>query len=102
MLVHTRTRHTRNVRRKPISVTKKEKNIPWREIAKENIKKYTEVGLAVRGARHKAELTQAQLAKKLRIPLYHVSEMEYGKRAIDEKMAHRLAEILNVNYKVFL
>ena len=102
MLVRMRTRRTRNVRRKPISVSKKEKSIPWREIAKENIKKYTEIGLAIRGARHKAELTQAQLAKKLGISLRHVSEMEYGKRPVDQKMAHQLAEILDVNYKVFL
>ena len=103
MSVHTRTRHTRSIRKKlTTSFRKKRKNIPWREVAKANIKKYTEAGLAVRGGRYKAGLTQAELAKKLGILPHHVSEMEYGKRPISKKMAHKLAEVFDVNYKVFL
>jgi transcriptional regulator with XRE-family HTH domain len=58
--------------------------------------------LAVRGARFKAELTQKQLAEKLGVLPHHISEMEHGKRPISKKMAHKLAEVLDVNYKVFL
>ena len=100
MSVHTKTRLTRSAKKS--SLSKKEKSIPWREVAKANIKKYTEAGLAVRGARFKAGLTQKQLADNLKILPHHISEMEYGKRPISKKMAHKLSEILNVNYKVFL
>ena len=60
----------------------------------------------VRGARLKAELTQKELAEKHRegdakVLPHHISEMEYGKRPISKKMAHSLAKVLDVNYKVF-
>lgn len=79
-----------------------ETTIPWREVAKGNIKKYTEAGLALRGARAKENLTQKQLADKLDILPHHVSEMEHGRRPISKKMALKLASALHVNYKVFL
>lgn len=103
MSVHTKKRRTRLTRRKHVpSRSKKQKTLPWREVAKDEIKKYTETGLIVRGARYKAELTQKQLAEKLGVLPHHISEMEYGKRSISKKMAHKLAEVLDVNYKVFL
>jgi len=102
MSVHTRTRRTRTIRKKTFASPGKERSIPWREVARSNIEKYTEAGLALRGARYKAGLTQAKLAEKLEILPHHISEMEYGKRPIGKKMAHKLAEVLDVNYKVFL
>lgn len=101
MSVHTKTRRIR-ISRKKTMPKKKEKSIPWREVAKESIKKYTEQGLALRGARSKEDLTQKELADKLGILPHHISAMENGKRSISKKMAHKLAEILDVNYKVFL
>lgn len=77
-------------------------SLPWREVAKDSIKKYSEVGLAIRGARAKLGLTQKQLAKALEILPHHVSEMEHGKRPVSKKMAHKLAKVLEMNYKVFL
>ena len=102
MLVHTKTRHTRPPGKRTTVYKKPRKSIPWREVAKESIEKYTEAGLALRGARFREGLTQKQLADKLDILPHHVSLMEHGKRAISKKMALRLAEVLNVNYKVFL
>ncbi|MDP1609302.1 MAG: helix-turn-helix transcriptional regulator [Chlamydiales bacterium] len=104
MSVRTKTRHTsRAVQRKAVRPKKKaERNIGWREVAKENIEKFTETGLAVRGARFKANMTQQQLADAIGAKPHHISEMEHGKRSIGKDMAHRLAEVLDVNYKVFL
>lgn len=59
-------------------------------------------GNALKGARLTLELTQAQLAEKIGIKRYHISEMESGKRSIDKDMAKRLAKALNTGYKVFL
>jgi len=103
MLEHTKKRRTRGSRKKAKAAQKKvRKSIPWREVAKGNIKKYTESGLALRGARFKAELTQRELAVAIGVLPHHISEMEHGKRTIGKEMAHRLAKALDVNYKVFL
>ena len=109
MSVHTRRRHTRLVKKRVSEPLKKrtiqhkrEKSSSWRAAAKDDIQKYTEVGLMIRGARFKAELTQRQLAEKLLVLPHHISEMEHGKRPISKKMAHKLAETLDVHYKVFL
>lgn len=89
----------KNVTRSKI---KTEKSSSWREVAKDNIRKFTEAGLAVRGARLKEEMTQQQLADAIGVRPHHISEMENGRRTIGKEMAHRLAKALNVNYKVFL
>jgi DNA-binding XRE family transcriptional regulator len=83
-------------------VKMKRKSIPWRVVAKENIKKYTETGLALRGARLRAEMTQQELANAIEAQPHHISEMEHGKRSIGKKIAHRLAKTLKMSYKMFL
>lgn len=107
MSVHTKT-HPINYRRsnKRISVRcsmhGKKKSISWREVAKENIKKYTETGLALKGARLRSEMTQKQLADAIGALPHHVSEMEHGKRSIGKEMARKLSKILRMNYRMFL
>ncbi len=99
MSVHTRARRTKRVAKiKP----KKEKLIPWREAFKEEIDTYGEGGLMLRGSRHKAEITQKDLAEVLGISQHHISEMENGKRPIGKLMAKRLAEFFKCNYRIFL
>ena len=56
----------------------------------------------LRGLRYREQLTQKQLAEKLFIHQHHLSEMENGKRPIGKEMAKKLADILNVNWKIFL
>lgn len=74
----------------------------WREVFKDEIDQLGEGALALRGARYREDLTQAQLSKKTKIPQRHISEMERGLRPIGKNIAKRLAEALNVSYKVFL
>jgi hypothetical protein len=59
-------------------------------------------GNALRGARTREGLTQAQVAELARVKIHHISEMENGKRPIGKEMAKRLGKALNVNYRVFL
>jgi DNA-binding XRE family transcriptional regulator len=106
MSVHTRTRHTKRVSA-PKKKTKarakpKERLIPWRKAFKDEIEAYGEGGLMLRGSRHKAEMTQNDLAEALGISQHHISEMENGKRPIGKLMARRLAEIFKCNYRKFL
>ena len=54
------------------------------------------------GCRHKAGLTQKQLATELGISQNHISEMENGKRTIGRVMALRLAKLFDTDYRKFL
>ena len=59
-------------------------------------------GVALRGIRSREGLTQVQLAEKVGIPQRHISEMENGKRPIGKATAHKLAEVLGTDYRLFL
>ncbi|MDA8165353.1 MAG: helix-turn-helix transcriptional regulator [Desulfobacteraceae bacterium] len=62
----------------------------------------TEGAVVLRGARHRENLTQAQLAELTGIPQRHISEMENGKRTIGKERAKLLSKALNTDYRVFL
>ena len=59
-------------------------------------------GVALTGARHKEGLTQVQLAGLTGIPQRHISEMEHGKRPIGKDLAKKLAEALQIDYRILL
>ena len=71
----------------------------WREVSGQRGSVPASV---LRGARSKAEITQTRLSELTGIPQRHISEMEHGKRPIGKEMAKKLAEALNVDYRVFL
>lgn len=77
-------------------------SVPGRVPVQDLIDAYTEPGVALRGARAKAGLSQGELAAKLSIAPSNISEMEHGKRPIGKKMARRLAHVLGVGYRIFL
>ena len=54
------------------------------------------VGNLLAGARLKAGLTQAQIAKKLGIRQNMISDYERGKRRLSPSRAKRIAKILNI------
>ncbi len=62
----------------------------WQEMEKNRI------GNLLAGARLKAGLTQAQLAKKLNIRQNMVSDYEHGRRNFSNAMAKRLSKTLKV------
>jgi len=64
--------------------------------------KTNRAGVCIRGGRVKEGLTQKQLAEQIGIAQHHISEMENGKRSVGKEMAKKLAEVLNVDYRVFL
>ena len=59
-------------------------------------------GKLLRGARVREDLTQAQLAEKAGLKPHHISEMENRKRPIGKDVAKRLAEALNMDYRILL
>jgi len=76
--------------------------ISLEELLAEDIATLGKPGLSLKGARLKEGLTQSQLAKKLNIRQENLSKMESGKRPISRTMAKRLAEILSIDYRLFL
>jgi transcriptional regulator with XRE-family HTH domain len=75
--------------------------VPWREC----FPAWSDAqlpGVALAGARTKEGLTQVQLARLTGIPQRHISEMEHGKRPIGKERAKKLAEVLKVDYHIFL
>ena len=74
--------------------------VPWREAFPEFIT--NEPGTCLAGARNKKGLTQDTLSRLTGIPRRHISEMENSKRPIGKMTAKKLADVLNVDYRVFL
>jgi DNA-binding XRE family transcriptional regulator len=58
--------------------------------------------VSLRGLRKREGLTQKKLAEELGTTQSVVAAMETGLRGIGKNMAHRLAEILNTDYRLFL
>ena len=106
MSAHTKTHHTKRPSsrkgKRSTGTKTKENATPWREVFKDELKKYGEAALMLRGGRHKAEMTQKELAEALGINQSHISEMENGKRPIGKVMALRLAKIFKTDYRKFL
>jgi DNA-binding XRE family transcriptional regulator len=79
-----------------------EKTVPPSEAFKDLYNKYGKSGSIIRGYRAQRGLTQFALAKNLGVTQGDLSKMENGKRPIGKDIAHRLAKIFDVNYRVFL
>ena len=63
---------------------------------------YGTPGYNLRVFRHRAELTQAGLAKKAKMLQHHLSEMEHNKRPIGKASARKLSAILKCDYHQLL
>lgn len=63
---------------------------------------YRTPGYYLRVYRHRADLTQTQLAEQAGIHQHHLSEMENNKRSIGKTIARKLAKILNFDYRRLL
>lgn len=59
-------------------------------------------GTMLRGARYREDMTQVQQAEVSGIPRRHISDMENNRRPIGKQAARKLAEVLNVDYRLFL
>jgi transcriptional regulator with XRE-family HTH domain len=59
-------------------------------------------GTLLVGARYREGMTQAELSEKTGISRRHISEMENNKRVIGKGNAKKLAEALNMDYRMLL
>ena len=72
---------------------------PWRDLFDEE---ELTPGAALKGSRYKEEMTQKKLAEKTGIPQGHISAMENNKMGIGKERARRLAEVLDIDYRILL
>lgn len=79
-----------------------EESVEWKSLAKDRIEKYKKAGIVLRGARYRENLSQKELAKRSKVTQDDISKIENGKRTIGEKVAKRLARVLNIDYKMLL
>ena len=83
-----------------MNTVKNADSVSWRDAFPEF--EPNEPGTCLVGARHKKSLTQETLSGLAGIPRRHISEMENGKRPIGKKTAQKMAEVLDIDYRVFL
>lgn len=69
---------------------------------KKKVSRTSNPGLALRKARIREGLTQNELALRAGVSRFQISRMENQQRPIVERMAKRLAEVLDVDYQIFL
>jgi DNA-binding XRE family transcriptional regulator len=65
-------------------------------------KKYSKPGSLLRGIRIRENLTQVDMAKKIKVTQSDVSQMENGTRNIGRVIAKRIAKLFKVDYRSFL
>jgi DNA-binding XRE family transcriptional regulator len=73
-----------------------------REVRESNPERYGTPGYYLAVYRYRADLTQAELARRAGVRQHHVSEMERNLRPIGKAMAHKFARILKCEYRRLL
>ena len=64
--------------------------------------KYSKPGSLLRGIRIRENYTQTEMALKLKVSQSDISQMEHGVRKIGRKIAQRIEELFDIDYRSFL
>ena len=102
---HTRKHHTdTNQDRKGLKIQEIESDqaIDWRNAFSDLINEFTEVGATIRGFRLREGWTQAELGEKIGVSQANLSKIEHGQRSIGKKLAKKMANVFQTDYRVFL
>jgi ribosome-binding protein aMBF1 (putative translation factor) len=76
--------------------------VAWEVLAKERIEKYKKSGLVLRGMRYREGFSQKKLAKESGVSQNEISNIENGKRTVGKKIAEKLSNALNFDYRLLL
>lgn len=76
--------------------------IDWKTAAKEMFGDTPSPALNLRGLRNREGLTQEELGKAIGVEQSNISKMELGKRQIGIKIAKRIEDIFDIDYRLFL
>lgn len=77
-------------------------SVDWRIAAKEAFGNTPSTALNMRGLRNREGLTQEQLGQAIGVEQSNISKMERGKRQIGIKIAKRIEELFDIDYRLFL
>lgn len=83
-------------------VTSDDKYISIDDLFSELTQESGEPGVLLKGLRYREGLSQIDLAKKLKVSQTNLSAMENGRRAIGKELAKRIADLFEVDYRIFL
>lgn len=72
------------------------------EVFGELDEKYSKPGVLLKGIRVRENLTQVQMAKKIKVTQSDISQMENGTRVIGKNIAKRIEKLFDVDYRSFL
>ena len=78
------------------------RSIDWKTAAKEAFGDMPSTALNLRGLRNREGLTQEQFGEAVGVEQSNISKMECGKRQIGVKIAKRIEEMFNIDYRLFL
>lgn len=76
--------------------------IDWRTASKEAFGEISSTALNLRGLRNREGLTQGQFGQAIGVEQSNISKMERGKRQIGVKIAKRIEEMFDIDYRLFL
>lgn len=65
-------------------------------------KKHTKPGALLKGIRIRENLTQIEMADKIKVTQSDISQMEHGTRSIGRTIAKRIEKLFDVDYRSFL
>lgn len=121
MLAHTKKHHTKHrddaisvrhagvlyifpkeIAEKYRVVDDSSKKVNADDLFKQINKKYTKPGALLKGIRVRENLTQIEMAKKLKVTQSDISQMEGGIRKIGRIIAKRIEKLFAVDYRSFL
>jgi len=105
MLGHTKKHRTEEYNYSHMSNKKNEvseRSIDWKIAAREALGDIPSTALNLQGLRYREGLTQGQLGQAIGVDQSNISKMESGKRRIGVKIAMRLEEIFDIDYRLFL
>lgn len=77
-----------------------EESVDWKILSEDRIQKYKKAGIILRGARYREDISQKKLAEQSGVNQNEISKIENGKRTVGEKVAKRLAKVLNIDYRL--
>ncbi|MCW8399483.1 helix-turn-helix transcriptional regulator [Legionella sp. PATHC038] len=83
-------------------VTSDDKYISIDDLFSELTQESGEPSVLLKGLRYREGLSQIDFAKKLNVSQTNLSAMENGRRAIGKELAKRIADLFEVDYRIFL
>ena len=102
MLEHTKKHRTEEIFRRKPEEREVETPMTYDEAMQILLAGEPQAAVMLRGLRKREGITQAELGELLGVEQTNISKMERGKRQIGKKIAKRIEELFDIDYRLFL